>query len=723
MYQHNIQKYIVTSAKTGEGVQELIDDIIINIPWDRLPRTTTPWLFQNIRQFLLRSKEESRVLLTYEEILHEIKKCYAINDIQIDEVKTVVCLLQSRGLVFNLKPTQKTDLVFLKPEMINNYAASIIQAARNHPKGIGAVPERDVLTASIYFNDNFIRLEQNTEKTVLASTVELLIRHDLCFREMGFLVFPSQIIISRPILCKQHHCPEAVYRFSGNIGTIYATLVVRLSHTSHFKLEERWKYSAEFSRDGYLLGFSILNVEEGTCDIEIYFSQEISKIDRVVFVHFIIDHLKSKGVDVKERFIILCPKCRQVVKDELAIQHRLNLGESDIPCQFCGTCIPIEAIVEEQYSNSFYDDKQRQLEKIALKSTKKDIHDFQIWSRPVYQRKRKENIRYILHLSDIHISNHKQVYKFLNPLETDLKKNLNIRRLDYLVISGDIVNSSISKEYDAALEMLEKIVSHFALDSDRIVIVPGNHDLNWDISDDSYDYISMRKNSSELLKENCIPAGNAGVLYRNAERYKKRFSNFNKYFYKKIYKGQEYPTDYNEQGLLYFCKEDEIVFLALNSSWEIDHYHSKRAGIHENALNRALDNLMDTTYDTWLKIAVCHHPVTGPGMMNDEFLEVLASHDFHIYMHGHIHQTKESFYKYDSQNGIHIIGAGTFGAPVTGQVPGIPLQYNLLKYDKNAMSVIVETRKKEKPNGSWSADARWGDISNNPEPRYLIKIT
>lgn len=30
-------------------------------------------------------------------------------------------------------------------------------------------------------------------------------------------------------------------------------------------------------------------------------------------------------------------------------------------------------------------------------------------------------------------------------------------------------------------------------------------------------------------------------------------------------------------------------------------------------------------------------------------------------------------------------------------------------------------RKKEKPDGAWSADARWGD-KNNPLPRYTIEL-
>jgi hypothetical protein len=118
---------------------------------------------------------------------------------------------------------------------------------------------------------------------------------------------------------------------------------------------------------------------------------------------------------------------------------------------------------------------------------------------------------------------------------------------------------------------------------------------------------------------------------------------------------------------------------------------------------------------------VWHHPVTGPGMMNAEFLQLLAIHGFQICMHGHIHEAIEGYHQYDPKRGLHIVGAGTFGAPTREQVPGIPLQYNLLILDPETRTLTVETRKKEKPDGAWSADARWGD-KNNPVPRYTIEL-
>jgi hypothetical protein len=144
-------------------------------------------------------------------------------------------------------------------------------------------------------------------------------------------------------------------------------------------------------------------------------------------------------------------------------------------------------------------------------------------------------------------------------------------------------------------------------------------------------------------------------------------------------------------------------------------------GINMSALTNAIDSLKDGMYKDWLKIAVWHHPIEGKEMMDDHFIELLIVHGFQICMHGHIHEAIDGFHKYDATRGIRIIGAGTFGAPANDQIPGIPLQYNLIVFDPNNGNMTVNTRKKENPNGSWWADARWGD-RNHPEPQYSFSV-
>ncbi|NER22746.1 MAG: hypothetical protein F6J96_19030 [Symploca sp. SIO1C2] len=326
----------------------------------------------------------------------------------------------------------------------------------------------------------------------------------------------------------------------------------------------------------------------------------------------------------------------------------------------------------------------------------------------------------ILHLSDIHLGTVDQAKRYFTQLATDLKQNLKVKQLNYLVISGDIANYSTEDEYKAAFELVNSIVKHYGLDPSRVVIIPGNHDLNWDLAADAYTYVPHHRLPNPLTEE-YISLGDSRVLKCDSEKYQQRFQYFSECFYQKIY-NEPYPLKYEDQAILYPCPQDKILFLGLNSCWEIDNEHTERASINSNAVAKAIEEIVFGNYDDWLKIAVWHHPVTtAESMKNVEFLEQLAVSGFQIAVHGHIHEAKNEVFRYDTGRGLHIITAGTFGAIANHQVPGIPLQYNLLVLNPETGILTVETRKKERTDGAWSADARWGD-KNNPSPRYEIPL-
>ncbi len=329
---------------------------------------------------------------------------------------------------------------------------------------------------------------------------------------------------------------------------------------------------------------------------------------------------------------------------------------------------------------------------------------------------------HILHISDIHLQKSADAQIYQSQLLTDLVKDIKIDYLDYVVITGDIAHFSTGAEYNAAFEFIYNIMRHFSLESHKIIMIPGNHDLNWKLSKKAY--FECRKNESKklpagkytLIKDDNI---NTDALLRNDGLHCERFKFFAD-FYKRIFK-KPYPLNYEQQGILHIFPDHKLIFLTLNSCWEIDHLFKDKASININALSNALNNLLqkEKEYHDWLKIALWHHPIK---MMKDDFMQQLAIHGFEICMHGHIHEASQDFYFYDPKRGIHIIGAGTFGAPAKKIVTGIPYYYNLLIYDKQKKKITVKTRKKEKPEGAWMADARWGN-RYNPLPYYEIPIS
>ena len=412
----------------------------------------------------------------------EIRQLY----ISQAEVDTVVGLLQARGLVQRLEPTNSLALVLLRPELLNQYASSIIQAARTHPQGIGAILERDVLNGNLPLV-GFQRPQISEEKPVIESTAELLVRHDLCFREMGLLVFPSQINVTRPAPPDTHPRSEVTYEFSGGLEAIYASLVVRLSYTGEFQREVQWKYAAEFSKTGHRLGFAMCETAEGTAELEVYFYPEVSELDRVIFTRFITDHLRAKGIDIHERIRLYC-RCGEEVENRNPIEACVRAGKLHIPCQYCGASIIIPRSIEERYrSDRSYLERQRELAQTVEQRTEREVQGFQA-DRKQYTEQKQGTAVYVLHFSDFHLESSSQVQTYRTQLESDLAKELKVSRLMYLAVSGDIANYSSKEEYEAAFELIDGLVKRFGLDPNRVIIAPGNHDVNWELSKQAYEF-------------------------------------------------------------------------------------------------------------------------------------------------------------------------------------------------------------------------------------------
>lgn len=77
---------------------------------------------------------------------------------------------------------------------------------------------------------------------------ETLLEHNLCLQEKTdqgvFLIFPSYFRRERPELVG-YPAVLVSYIFNGFLDNIYASLVVKLLHTSVFKQDKLWNYAAD----------------------------------------------------------------------------------------------------------------------------------------------------------------------------------------------------------------------------------------------------------------------------------------------------------------------------------------------------------------------------------------------------------------------------------------------------------------------------------------------
>jgi len=325
-------------------------------------------------------------------------------------------------------------------------------------------------------------------------------------------------------------------------------------------------------------------------------------------------------------------------------------------------------------------------------------------------------VNYVLHLSDLHLQNAAESNTYLTHLKLDLRRELNVKKLNFIVISGDIANEARKSEYDNSVKFIQDLADFSEINLDHIIVVPGNHDVDWTISRSAYE---LNEDNLENIREGKHIVKGSRNEKIDETIYKKRFDSFSSNFFEKI-QGEPYPLEYSEQYHIREFPDERIVFLCLNSNWLLGHKYHKPS-IEQSALNNAIDVFIENQYEGFLKIAVLHHPLLGNNSINKEFLQLLAVCGFKICMHGHVHESNNDLMRYDVKRSINVIGAGTFGAPYQQHVPGIPFQYNLITYAPRKKLLQVETRKKEKQLGPWCADARWGD-KNSPVPQYFIRI-
>ncbi|AOX03279.1 hypothetical protein BJP34_30995 [Moorena producens PAL-8-15-08-1] len=333
---------------------------------------------------------------------------------------------------------------------------------------------------------------------------------------------------------------------------------------------------------------------------------------------------------------------------------------------------------------------------------------------------------YILHLSDLHITTPDQAQNWSNQLAQDLKQDLEIPKLDALILSGDIANYSTEQEYQAAQQFLDNFRKDFPLDPKQIVLVPGNHDLNWELAEDAYDFWYRKKYQGKLTEGHYIEESQRVILVRDETKYQQRFAHFSQ-FYQAI-KTEPYPLDYDQQAIIDHFPEQNLLILGLNSAWQLDHHFKDRASIHSGALTNALTEIRrNSDYDNCLKIAVWHHPLNSSGsdrIIDQGFIEQLAVAGFRFFLHGHIHKAETSLFRYDLSPGgrkLDGICAGTFGAPTKELVPGYPWQYNLLTFEANQLT--VRTRRREEANGAWKPDSRWTQgAGEGAKDHYSIEL-
>ncbi|MCU0685673.1 MAG: metallophosphoesterase, partial [Polyangiaceae bacterium] len=732
------EAYLSTSAREGRGIDALKQALWSAVDWAALGQTSRPELFQSLRREIELLRRARRVVLMFTE-LEDILRQRDPERFDPEALRAVVKQLAMQGVVADTRLADGARALVLEVEQVERYAGSLIVLARENPRGVPAIDLSTLLspTASFPRIDAAERLRRDQELVVLDCVIELLLEHGLCFRHEGLLIFPSLFPPSPAgpgaIL---PHAVSLYYDFSGAVDNIYASLVASLAMSRRFGHPRLWEDRAEFGPAGE--GASgVRKIERrgdaarGIAHLDVYFDERTPAGARDLFVSFIEEHLRAHGVEIYERLQITCA-CGEAFAEN-AVRRRLVEGQPDIGCPACDRRTPITPGAREAKTRN--PELARELR--ALRTTVEEgkvmsVGEAKVSLSQAGKAERMNQPIRLLHLSDLHVTSDVDVKTLLQPLGADLRdreEGLGVEGLDYLIISGDITNRASPAEFERARELVSSLIDEFGLTAQRCIIVPGNHDLDW--GETVYTWKRKREVDAPRLAPGSFKAvGDEGYIVRDDARYPARFKNFSQHFYHPVLQ-QQYPLPADEQGLPFLAPGDGLQFLALNSAFEIDEDFPGRSGIHPGALARGLAEAEQqirrareagqlTPNAKVLKLAVWHHPVSGnEKIANDAFLENLRRAGFRACLHGHVHEDRADLLGHlHPTRSIHVIGAGSFGAPGPDRPESVPRLYNLMEIDRDRSRLRVHTRCLKKPGGAWEGWYAWPGAERGEKRTY-----
>ena len=313
-----------------------------------------------------------------------------------------------------------------------------------------------------------------------------------------------------------------------------------------------------------------------------------------------------------------------------------------------------------------------------------------------------------LHISDIHrspddpISNKELISSLIIDSMTCRKEQPSVSPPDAIVVSGDLVRgvplhcsnyrSALKDQYEIALEFLLELAQRF-LDGDRsrVIIVPGNHDVDWNIA-----WASMIEESSvpedvrKLLRQSRTPfrwSWEDRKLYRviDQEKYNERFRYFRdlvKRFYKDL--TLTYPINPDSYYNLFELDKGRIAVAAFNSCYDNDCF-SDTGDIPFEAISESHMRLHDGGSQYALRVAVWHHSVEGAprssDFMNPDIVRVMIHRGFRLGLNGHQHKGDATPYTLEvfGEQRMVVVSAGSLCAGPCGLPPGVHRQYNIIE--------------------------------------------
>ena len=333
----------------------------------------------------------------------------------------------------------------------------------------------------------------------------------------------------------------------------------------------------------------------------------------------------------------------------------------------------------------------------------------------------------ILHISDIHKIEDVTYQSLLNSIKKDMAnwEQEGILRPSIIVISGDLIqgaktDAEISNQYKDVTWLLEKLTD-LILDGrrERLIMVPGNHDVNWGRSEKSME-LSNEADVDEDLESYFEPVlgdvrwnWKLRKYFRIKEHsvYNSRFELFEKFYNEFYQRKRVFPEDPIKGASVIPFDEEKIVFACFNSNYKLDHLNHS-GDIDEDAITNIGEEI-EKYYDKgYLPIGVWHHNCYGEprrtDYMDKSIFAPMLLYKFRVGLFGHQHiaQVAEEYANLEEpeesrkENKLLLISSGTLFGFEKVLRPGQKRQYNIIEIEMGhgRAGIAINTREDWNPN-------------------------
>ena len=236
-------------------------------------------------------------------------------------------------------------------------------------------------------------------------------------------------------------------------------------------------------------------------------------------------------------------------------------------------------------------------------------------------------------------------------------------RPDLMVVTGDLTEWARPAEFDEVRRFLVEVSEFLGLPRDRVVIVPGNHDISRD-GCEAY-FLQCRSNDEQPIKP----------YWAKWRQYLTLFEDF----YRDV-PGVSFQVD--QEWSLFEMPDLRLVVAGLNSTMAESHLDDDHYGqVGEAQCRWFADRVTRYEQDGWLRIGAVHHnPIRGAtgddeNLRDVDTLDRYLGRQLDLLLHGHTHNSRLSYL--DSR--LPVVSTGSTAVAEAARPTEVPNQYQVLR--------------------------------------------